>query len=77
MKDLGEQPWHFVKTSRSSIVGPTEWSRCPRIPQNVGLGSRARGRDRGNGQDVPTERRWPAVAGYTIANDLSARDRGR
>ena len=30
MKDLGEQPWHFVKTSRSSVVGPGSfpWARA-------------------------------------------------
>jgi 2-keto-4-pentenoate hydratase/2-oxohepta-3-ene-1,7-dioic acid hydratase in catechol pathway len=46
MKDLGEKPWHFVKTSRS---GRTV-------------------------KDVPVEKALGCVAGYTIANDLSARD---
>ena len=29
MKDLGEKPWHFVKTSRSSVVGPGAAVKLP------------------------------------------------
>jgi len=74
MKELGEKPWHFVKTSRSSIVGPGAKVKLPVYSQMVdwevelaaAIGKVAR--------DVPVERALEYVAGYTIANDLSARD---
>jgi 2-keto-4-pentenoate hydratase/2-oxohepta-3-ene-1,7-dioic acid hydratase in catechol pathway len=74
MKELGEKPWHFVKTSRSSVVGPGAKVKLPVYSQMVDwevelaavIGRVAR--------DVPVERALDHVAGYTIANDLSARD---
>jgi len=74
MKELGEKPWHFVKTSRSSVVGPGARVKLPAYSQMVDwevelaavIGKVAR--------DVPVERALEYVAGYTIANDLSARD---
>src|SRR5437867_4262084 len=73
MKELGEKPWHFVKTSRSSVVGPGARVKLPVYSQMVDwevelaavIGKVAR--------DVPAERALDSVAGYTIANDLSAR----
>src|SRR6267142_2835191 len=35
MKDLGEKPWHFVKTSRSSVVGPGAKVGLPAYSQKV------------------------------------------
>ncbi len=35
MKDLGEKPWHFVKTSRSSVVGPGSKVKLPAYSQKV------------------------------------------
>jgi 2-keto-4-pentenoate hydratase/2-oxohepta-3-ene-1,7-dioic acid hydratase in catechol pathway len=74
MKELGEKPWHFVKTSKSSIVGPGARVKLPVYSQMVDwevelaavIGKAAR--------DVPVERALAHVAGYTIADDLSARD---
>jgi 2-keto-4-pentenoate hydratase/2-oxohepta-3-ene-1,7-dioic acid hydratase in catechol pathway len=74
MKELGEKPWHFVKTSKSSVVGPDTRVKLPVYSQMVDwevelaavIGQVAR--------DVPVERALAHVAGYTIANDLSARD---
>ena len=74
MKELGEKPWHFVKTSRSSVVGPGARVKIPVYSQMVDwevelaavIGRAAR--------DVPVEKALDYVAGYTIANDLSARD---
>ena len=74
MKELGEKPRHFVKTSRSSVVGPGARVKLPVYSQMVDwevelaavIGKVAR--------DVPAERALDSVAGYTIANDLSARD---
>ena len=74
MKELGEKPWHFVKTSKSSVVGPGARVKLPVYSQMVDwevelaavMGKVAR--------DVPVEPALAHVAGYTIANDLSARD---
>jgi len=74
MKGLGEKPWHFVKTSKSSVVGPGARIKLPVYSQMVDwevelaavIGKVAR--------DVPVARALAYVAGYTIADDLSARD---
>src|SRR5499427_2185883 len=74
MKDLGEKPWHFVKTSRSSVVGPGAKVKLPAYSQKVDwevelaavIGKKAK--------DVPADKALACVAGWTIANDLSARD---
>lgn len=74
MKERGEKPWHFVKTSRSSVVGPGAKVKLPAFSKAVDweielaavIGRRAK--------DVSVEKALDCVAGYTIANDLSARD---
>jgi len=74
MKDLGEKPWHFVKTSRSSVVGPGAKVKLPAYSQKVDweveltavIGRRVK--------DVSADKALACVAGWTIANDLSARD---
>jgi 2-keto-4-pentenoate hydratase/2-oxohepta-3-ene-1,7-dioic acid hydratase in catechol pathway len=73
MKELGEKPWHFVKTS-SSVIGPGALVKLPAYSQAVDwevelvavIGKAAK--------DVTVEKALDCVAGYTIANDLSARD---
>jgi 2-keto-4-pentenoate hydratase/2-oxohepta-3-ene-1,7-dioic acid hydratase in catechol pathway len=74
MKELGEKPWHFVKSSRSAVVGPGARVKLPDYSQMVDwevelaavIGRPAR--------DVTVEKALDYVAGYTIADDLSARD---
>lgn len=71
---VGDEPWHLVSTVRGSIVGPGTSVQRPHgsqrldweIEMAVVIGTTARG--------VPVERALEHVAGYTIANDLSARD---
>jgi len=74
MKELGEKPWHFVKSSKSSVVGPGARVKLPVYSQmvdwEVGLAA-VIGRA---ARDVSVEKALDYVAGYTIANDLSARD---
>lgn len=77
MKELGEKPWHFIKASRSPVVGPGASVTLPSFAKKVDweielaavIGKPAR--------NVPVEKALSYVAGYTIANDLSARDAGR
>jgi 2-keto-4-pentenoate hydratase/2-oxohepta-3-ene-1,7-dioic acid hydratase in catechol pathway len=72
--EVGLKPWHFIKTSRSSIVGPGARVALPAFSEKVDwevelaavIGRPAR--------NVPLDRALDYVAGYTIANDLSARD---
>ncbi|WP_223569764.1 fumarylacetoacetate hydrolase family protein [Pseudomonas sp. BF-R-26] len=73
-KQAGERPWHFIKVSRSGVVGPGAVLPLPshsakvdwEIELAVVIGKKAR--------NVPVESAMEYVAGYTIANDLSARD---
>lgn len=74
MKDLGEQPWHFVKTSRSSVVGPNAAVKLPAYSQKVDWEVELVAVIGKTAKDVPVEKALACVAGYTIANDLSARD---
>src|SRR5205809_4503182 len=74
MKDLGEKPWHFVKTSRSSVVGPGAKVKLPAYSQKVDWEVELVAVIGRTVKDVPVEKALACVAGYTIANDLSARD---
>jgi 2-keto-4-pentenoate hydratase/2-oxohepta-3-ene-1,7-dioic acid hydratase in catechol pathway len=68
------EPWFFVKTSAHSVIGPGAAIRLPKFSKMVDweaeigvvIGRALR--------DLPVERALDAVAGYTIVNDLSARD---
>ncbi len=68
------EPWFFLKTAASSIIGPGEAVRFPRDVRQldweaelgVVIGRTVR--------DLPVERAFEAVAGYVIFHDLSARD---
>ena len=64
----------FVKTSAHSVVGPNEAVRLPPFSKKVDWEAEIGvviGRAK---RDLPVERAFEAVAGYTIVNDLSARD---
>ena len=74
MKDLGEKPWHFVKTSRSSVVGPGAAVKLPAYSQKVDWEVELAAVIGRTAKNVPVEKALGCVAGYTIANDLSARD---
>jgi 2-keto-4-pentenoate hydratase/2-oxohepta-3-ene-1,7-dioic acid hydratase in catechol pathway len=73
-REAGLKPWHFLKTARGSVVGPGAEVAIPayaklldwEIELAAVIGRPCR--------DVPVERALDHVAGYTIANDLSARD---
>src|SRR6266478_8500510 len=74
MKDLGEKPWHFVKTSRSSVVGPGSNVKLPAYSQKVDWEVELAAVIGRTAKDIPAEKALACVAGYTIADDLSARD---
>lgn len=74
---LGLQAWHCMKVPSSSVVGPDATVALPVYSQKVDweaeiaivIGETAR--------NVPVERAFEHVAGFTIVNDLSARDSAR
>lgn len=73
----GKQPYFFLKPGRHATLGPNEPIRLPRVSQKldweVELGA-VIGRPAAN---VSVARALDYVAGYTIVNDLSARDLAR
>lgn len=72
-RSLGLKPWHFIKASRSVVETQSTLS-LPAHSQMVDweaeltavIGLRAK--------DVPWDKALDYVAGYTVGNDLSARD---
>ena len=73
---LGLQSWHFIKASRSianpgATVKISDYSKQMdwEVELAAVIGRKAK--------NVPQQKALAYVAGYTAANDLSARDRGR
>jgi 2-keto-4-pentenoate hydratase/2-oxohepta-3-ene-1,7-dioic acid hydratase in catechol pathway len=74
---LGLKPWHFIKAGRSTLAAPDETVAITGMSQTMDweielaavIGARAK--------NVSLAQALDHVAGYTIANDLSARDMGR
>jgi 2-keto-4-pentenoate hydratase/2-oxohepta-3-ene-1,7-dioic acid hydratase in catechol pathway len=72
----GLKPWHFIKAARTladpgATVKATHYAK--ELDWEIELAA-VIGRP---AKDVPKEKALDYVAGYTAANDLSARDRGR
>lgn len=70
-------PYFFLKSPRHCVIGPSDSIRIPHITQKldweIELGV-VIGRP---GRNLTMENARSVVAGYTIVNDLSARDNGR
>lgn len=73
MKELGEKPWHFLKTP-ASVVGPGATVKLPPYSKAVDWEVELAAVIGATAKDVAAEKALSVVAGYTIANDLSARD---
>ena len=73
MKELGEKPWHFLKTA-ASVVGPGATVKLPPYSQAVDWEVELVAVIGRTAKDVPAAKALDHVAGWTIANDLSARD---
>ncbi|HEY5898595.1 MAG TPA: fumarylacetoacetate hydrolase family protein [Burkholderiales bacterium] len=73
MKDLGEKPWHFIKASHC-VVGPNATVRLPSFSRAVDWEVELVAVIARKAKDVPVGKALGCVGGYTIANDLSARD---
>jgi 2-keto-4-pentenoate hydratase/2-oxohepta-3-ene-1,7-dioic acid hydratase in catechol pathway len=73
MKEQGEKPWHFIKTA-ASVTGPGVVVKLPAYSKAVDWEVELAAVIGRTAKDVPAEKALDYVAGYTIANDLSARD---
>jgi 2-keto-4-pentenoate hydratase/2-oxohepta-3-ene-1,7-dioic acid hydratase in catechol pathway len=76
-RELGLSPWHFIKTARASVVGPDTKVKLPAYSQMIDWEVELAAVIGRPAKNVSAERALDHVAGYTIANDLSARDNGR
>jgi 2-keto-4-pentenoate hydratase/2-oxohepta-3-ene-1,7-dioic acid hydratase in catechol pathway len=70
---VGLKPWHFIKSSRS-VVGPDATVKVPPASKMVDWEAELVAVIGKPAKDVPLDKALDHVAGYTIANDLSARD---
>lgn len=73
---LGLKAWHFIKLARC-IAAPDEEVRLPRLSSKVDWEAELAVIIGKAGKDIPVEDAMSHVAGYTIAQDLSARDLGK
>src|SRR3712207_4348534 len=73
---LGLRSWHFIKASRC-VAGPGETVTLPRASKKVDWEAELAVVIGRKAKDVDEGEALAYVAGYTIANDLSARDLSR
>ena len=70
---LGLNPWHFIKASRSVVPSGVK-VKMPAYSQMLDWEAELTAVIGRPAKDVPLAKALDYVAGYTIANDLSARD---
>jgi 2-keto-4-pentenoate hydratase/2-oxohepta-3-ene-1,7-dioic acid hydratase in catechol pathway len=70
---MGQTPWHFIKASRT-VVETDAWIPLAAGAQKLDWEAELTAVIGRGAKNVPVERSLDYVAGYTIANDLSARD---
>lgn len=70
---LGLSPWHFIKASRSVVPSDVKL-KMPAYSQMLDWEAELTAVIGRPAKDVPLAKALDYVAGYTIANDLSARD---
>jgi 2-keto-4-pentenoate hydratase/2-oxohepta-3-ene-1,7-dioic acid hydratase in catechol pathway len=74
--DQGLKPWHFIKATRT-ITDPGATVKISTYAKNMDWEIELAAVIGRPAKDVPKEKALAYVAGYTVSNDLSARDRGR
>ncbi|MDE2375319.1 MAG: fumarylacetoacetate hydrolase family protein, partial [Hyphomicrobiales bacterium] len=74
--ELGLAPWFFIK-SAGTLTGPGAAIKATHYAKELDWEIELAAVIGRPAKDVPKEKALDYVAGYTIANDLSARDRGR
>ncbi len=74
--EVGLKPWHFIKAPRT-VVGDKATVKLPATSKAVDWEAELGAVIGRTAKNVPLEKALDYVAGYTIANELSARDLGR
>jgi 2-keto-4-pentenoate hydratase/2-oxohepta-3-ene-1,7-dioic acid hydratase in catechol pathway len=74
---LGLKPWHFIKAGRSTLAAPGETVAITGLSQTMDWEIELAAVIGRPAKNVSLAQALDHVAGYTIANDLSARDMGR
>ncbi len=74
--ERGLKPWHFIKATRT-ITDPGATVKISGYAQAMDWEIELAAVIGRPAKDVPKEKALAYVAGYTVSNDLSARDRGR
>ena len=74
--EQGLKPWHFIKAA-GTITGPGTEIKAAAYSLELDWEIELAAIIGRPCKDVPLEKALDYVAGYTVANDLSARDRGR
>jgi 2-keto-4-pentenoate hydratase/2-oxohepta-3-ene-1,7-dioic acid hydratase in catechol pathway len=74
---LGLKPWHFIKAGRSTLAAPDETVAITAMSQTMDWEIELAAVIGRAAKNVSLAQALDHVAGYTIANDLSARDMGR
>ncbi|HEY0255402.1 MAG TPA: fumarylacetoacetate hydrolase family protein [Kofleriaceae bacterium] len=76
-KANGLPPWFFIKVPRNAIAGPGDVIQTPAYCKKLDWEVELAAVISRTAKDVSVERALDHVAGYTISNDLSARDHVR
>ena len=74
--EVGLKPWHFIKASRS-VTGDKTTVKLPKSSNAIDWEAELGAVIGKTAKDVPLAKALDYVAGYTVANELSARDLGR
>ena len=74
---LGAKPWHFLKAGRSTLAADRDTVRITGVSKTMDWEIELAAVIGRAAKNVPLASALDHVAGYTIANDLSARDMGR
>ena len=70
-------PYFFIKSAPHCVIGPGANIELPSVSNMVDWEAEFAVVIGKGGRHIPTEKAFEHVAGYTILNDLSARDRGK
>ncbi len=74
--EVGLKPWHFIKASRS-VTGDKAVVKLPAASKAIDWEAELGAVIGKKAKNVPLSKALSCVAGYTIANELSARDLGK
>lgn len=70
-------PYFFIKSGPHCVIGPGADIELPKVSKQVDWEAEFAVVIGKEGRNIPLEKAFDHVAGYTILNDLSARDRGK